>query len=289
MAVQPRTDDTESSPLLNEHNGPAGIENAILKDARNKPDIALVTKIASTMVSFSTLGLFNSSIGAVLPLISHYYSLTDLHVSILFLTGPIGYILAAQCSDAVHHRFGPRGIAFAGPVFHIAATALIALHPPFGCILVAFALQGLGTGLLDGSWCAWAGSMEKANTISGMLHGSYSIGGAAGPFLVAIVTTKDLPWYTWYYILVSFFGNSASRHADRPTRSCNQFLNYWFCCMHFGTIQHLCIVKESSRALPIRRLMQESSSAIAPHGCAQRTSSRTLAQRRPFPIGSSHL
>jgi fucose permease len=155
------------------------------------------------MVSFSTLGLFNSSIGVVLPPIRHHYSLTDLHVSVLFLASPLGYIFAAQCSDIIHQRFGQRGIAITGPIFQILANLIIALHPRFGWVLVAFGLQGIGAGLLDGSWCAWAGSMEKANTISGMLHGSYSVGGAAGPFLATVITTSNRPWYLWYWVLVS--------------------------------------------------------------------------------------
>jgi fucose permease len=202
-----RMHDTESSPLLNGRTSSevTGItENEVPTKVSSKPDMSLAFKIGAAMFSFTTLGLFNSSIGAVLPLISHHYHLTDVHVSLLFLAGPIGYIFAAQCSGAIHHHFGQRGIAFTGPIFQIIATLLIALHPRFGWVLVAFGIQGLGTGLLDGSWCAWAGSMEKANTISGLLHGSYSAGGAAGPFLVTMITAShDRPWYLWYYFLVS--------------------------------------------------------------------------------------
>lgn len=194
-----QTHDNESSPLLNGH----VIEDGVDTGAFRKPDLTLSLKIAAAMYSFSTLGLFNSSIGAVLPLISHHYSLMDLHVSLLFLAGPIGYIIAAQCSNGVHYRFGQRGIAVIGPIFQIVATLLIAQHPSFMWILVGFAIQGLGTGLLDGSWCAWAGNMKKANTISGMLHGAYSAGGAAGPFLVTVFTTGNRPWYLWYWFLVS--------------------------------------------------------------------------------------
>lgn len=167
--------------------------------------MSLWSKIAAAMFSFSTLGLFNSSIGAVLPLISEHYSLTDLHVSLLFLAGPVGYILGAQGSDPVHQHAGQRGVAIVGPVFQVIATAVIAAHPTFGLILAAFAVQGLGTGLLDGSWCAWAGSMQKANTISGLLHGSYSVGGAAGPMIVAVLISHERSWWLWYSILVSTF------------------------------------------------------------------------------------
>ncbi|KAF1840640.1 MFS transporter-like protein [Cucurbitaria berberidis CBS 394.84] len=165
-------------------------------------DGRLAFKIAAAMYSFSTLGLFNSSIGAVLPLLSHHYNLTDLHVSLIFLAGPIGYVIAAQCSDTVHDRFGQRGVAVVGPLLQLVATGIVAAHwDSFGVVLCAFAIQGLGTGLLDGSWCAWAATMPKANTISGLLHGSYSLGGAAGPFLVTVITTQRRAWWVWYYVL----------------------------------------------------------------------------------------
>jgi fucose permease len=191
----------EDYPLLQDQS--VSEQQNISKSLGKKMDSRLIFKLAAAMYSFIILGLFNSSIGAVLPLLSQHYNLTDLQVSSIFLAGPIGYVLAAQCSDIIHYRFGQRGIAVAGPVLQIIATVTAACHPSFGLVLVASAFQGLGTGLLDGSWCAWAGSMEKANTISGLLHGSYSVGGAMGPFLVTVLTTKGRAWWTWYAILVS--------------------------------------------------------------------------------------
>jgi fucose permease len=197
------TDNNESSPLLGDGIDDTTDERDTSPHASGKMDNRLLFKIAAAMYSFITLGLFNSSIGAVLPLLSKHYKLTDLQVSSIFLAGPVGYVLAAQCSDTIHYRFGQRGIAVTGPVLQIIATVTAAAHPSFGLVLVAFAFQGLGTGLLDGSWCAWAGSMKKANTISGLLHGSYSVGGAMGPFLVTVLTAKEEKWWTWYGILVS--------------------------------------------------------------------------------------
>lgn len=199
-------DDNETSPLLHDTNNNPDAQETSTTTSTNM-DTRLTFKIAATMYSFSTLGLFNSSIGAVLPLLSHHYSLTDLHVSLIFLVGPIGYVLAAQRSDAIHHRYGQFGIAIIGSIFQIVATATAALHPSFGMVLVAFAFQGLGTGLLDGSWSVWASSMEKANTISGLLHGSYSIGGAAGPFLVTVITQGRGMWWTWYRLLVCLWSS----------------------------------------------------------------------------------
>ncbi|OAK94344.1 MFS transporter-like protein [Phaeosphaeriaceae sp. SRC1lsM3a] len=212
-------------------------------------------KIAAAMFSFSTLGLFNSSIGAALPLISSHYNLTDLHVSFLFLAGPVGYILAANFSDTVHWHFGQRGIAFLGPILQIIATLAIGLHPTFELVLVGFAIAGAGIGFLDGSWCAWAGNMQKANTISGLLHGSYSVGGAAGPFVFTVITTGDHPWYIWYYIMaatscvellalvVAFWNETASvyrraKHSDSEddkvdAKAMFGYRATWLCAAYF--------------------------------------------------------
>jgi fucose permease len=108
-------DNSESSPLLNEHTSPNNTVHHVQTRAFSKTNKTLTLRIAAAMLSFSTLGLFNSSIGAVLPSISHHYALTDLHVSLLFLASPIGYIFTAQVSGAIHYHFGQRGIALIAP------------------------------------------------------------------------------------------------------------------------------------------------------------------------------
>ncbi|KZM18433.1 transmembrane transport [Ascochyta rabiei] len=191
----------EDAPLLSGHT------TSVRNDANNSPNVLskipaqLVFKIVAAMYSFATLGLFNSSIGALLPLIASHYDLSDLHVSLVFVVGPVGYIAAAQTSSLIHHHFGQFGIALIGPALQIIAAMLLSLHSHFALVLVGFAVQGLGTGLLDGSWCAWAGSMERASTISGLLHGSFSAGAAAAPVLVTLMTTSRYAWFEWYYVL----------------------------------------------------------------------------------------
>ncbi|KAF2707807.1 MFS general substrate transporter [Pleomassaria siparia CBS 279.74] len=161
--------------------------------------------IGAAMYSFAIAGLFTSSLGVMLPHLEQYYYLTDLSVSLIFLTGPVGYIFAAQSTDFIHRRFGQRGIASSGPFFHLLAAAVICSHPPFPVVLAGCAIANFGTGLLDVSWCAWAGGIgRRANTVSGMLHGSYSTGAALGPFLAGtLMAAGQSPWYYWYYVLAA--------------------------------------------------------------------------------------
>lgn len=196
--MHPRPED-EASPLLRQGSTPSSIQ-----DAPHPRTTPLALRVAAAMYSFAVLGLFTSSIGALLPSISHHYSLSDLHVSTIFLVGPLGYVVASQSNALFHARFGQLGVAVVGPMLHILAAAAISFRPSFPVVLVAFSVAAAGCALLDGSWCAWAGAMERGNTVSGLLHGSFSAGAAMGPFLVAVIVTKGPErWYEWYYVLVS--------------------------------------------------------------------------------------
>ncbi|KAF2260288.1 MFS transporter-like protein [Lojkania enalia] len=240
----------EASPLLD--------TSAIdARDAFHRSN-HLVWRIAAAMYSFVVLGFFTSSVGVMLRPISQHYSLNDLKVSLIFVVGPAGYVIAAQSSNAIHGGWGQRGIAFLAPILHILSAGVIAVHPPFGIVLVAFAAQYMGTGLLDGSWCAWAGSMSNANTISGFLHGSFSVGAAAGPFLASIImSVGHKPWFYWYFVLIAasvmeliillsaFRHQNAARYrrgkpVDRAstrsnsnTRAIFNHLGTWLCALYF--------------------------------------------------------
>lgn len=165
-----------------------------------------IPRIAAASYSFLVMGLINSSIGVMIPQLQHFYGLNDIHVSFLFLVTPLGYLLAAFANHNVHMQFGQRGIAVLAPLCQLISVCLISAHPPFSLILVSSALGAIGTGLLDGSWCAWAAGMKNANTVSGVLHGSYSFGASLGPFLASAMLSKiQRPWHDWYFFLVRSF------------------------------------------------------------------------------------
>lgn len=199
----------ENAPLLtpsilpNVHTDGAQVSHAELSSEGGPvPVPSIRLKIFATMVSFVTLGMYTSSIGVMLPALSTHYDLGDLNVSFIFLVVPLGYVLAASLNSPIHSRYGQRGIAFSGPLLHVASAILVGLHPDFSVLLFAFALMSMGTGLLDGSWCAYAAAMENAGFISGLLHGSFSVGASLGPLCAGMLMEKGVNWWKWYYILV---------------------------------------------------------------------------------------
>jgi len=159
-------------------------------------------KVAATAWSFIVLGLFVSTIGVIIPHLQQDYQLNDIHVSSIFLVGPVGYCFASSLSNRIHLRLGQRGIAIIGPACHFFYAVTGALHPPFSMFLVSVGIGSFGMGLLDGSWCAWVAGLKSANTLSGILHGSFSIGAAICPYIAGILFSKSNGlWYQWFYVL----------------------------------------------------------------------------------------
>ena len=187
MPRRPSCSRQETSPLLepvspipipDDDNGHVPESHDINHTSGGEVEAGLAFRIAAAMYSFVTLGLLASTTGVILPYLTTAYSLTDLHASLIFLFYSLGYILAAQLNSPIHASLGQRAIALAAPTLHILATFAIAAHPPsFAVVLLGFAATGMGTALVDASWCAWAAGMHAhANRVSGLLHGSFSAG-----------------------------------------------------------------------------------------------------------------
>lgn len=183
------------------------------------------TKILAALFSFLVLGLIMSTPGVILPHLAEHYHLDDIHASLVFLVAPAGYLVGAWLNDPIHRHLGQRGIAVLAPVCQIVFTATVAtFHDArkggggagfgFPLFLAATVVGNVGSGLIDGSWCAWAGGLgggreggggggERTNTVQGLLHGSFSIGAGLGPFLAGTMFTMlQAPWWTWYYVLL---------------------------------------------------------------------------------------
>ncbi len=100
-------------------------------------------------------------------------------------------------------HLGQRGAAFIGPVCHLLAYIVLAVHPPYPVLVIVYILAGFGNGLLDAAWNAWIGNMANANELLGFLHGFYGLGATISPLIATSMIAKGgLPWYTFYYVMV---------------------------------------------------------------------------------------
>ncbi len=133
-----------------------------------------------------------------------YYNLNYTIISLIFLTPFGGYSVAAFTNAMIHAKLGQRGIAVMAPLCHIVTYSILAAHPPFPVLIVANAISGFGNGLEDACFCAWVGAMDDANAVQGVMHSCYSLGALLAPLIAtSMVVRVDLPWYTFYYVMVS--------------------------------------------------------------------------------------
>lgn len=202
----------EIEPLLGATTPSQGVEDHDPRSARGveAEGYRFIVKLLATLCSFVLLGFIISTPGVVLPHLEEHYHLDDIHASLIFLVAPVGYLLGARLNVPIHRYMGQRGIALIAPICQVIFTGLIStFHDPqkagFPVFLVATVVGNVGSGLLDGSWCAWAGGLggKRTNTVQGLLHGSFSVGAGLGPFLAGTMfSVWKRPWWIWYNFLL---------------------------------------------------------------------------------------
>ncbi|KAF2212853.1 hypothetical protein CERZMDRAFT_111866 [Cercospora zeae-maydis SCOH1-5] len=162
-------------------------------------------RFAAICLTLFNLGLHDASYGPLIPYLETYYNLNYTTVSLIFLAGFPGYLLAAFTSDRIHLAFGHRGLAAFASTCRLATYIALVCHPPWPVVVVLVAFCGLGNGLLDASWNAWCGDLEHPNELLGVVHALYGLGAAIAPLIASAMSDNyGLPWYRYYLIPLGF-------------------------------------------------------------------------------------
>ncbi|MCJ1282949.1 hypothetical protein MMC26_002275 [Xylographa opegraphella] len=149
------------------------------------------------------MGMNDAAYGAIIPYLEVYYDATYTIVSLIFLSPLIGYTASAILNNYIHMKLGQRGIGYIAPGVRLVGYIVVAQHPPYAVLVVAYILAGFGNGLEDAAWNAWIGNMQYANEVLGFLHGAYGLGGTLSPLIATTMITKGkLEWYHFYYIMI---------------------------------------------------------------------------------------
>ncbi|RDW65225.1 hypothetical protein BP5796_09917 [Coleophoma crateriformis] len=153
--------------------------------------------------SFFIAGGNDGAYGALIPYLETYYDLSYTVVSLIFLSPFVGYSLASLLNNAVHVKFGQRGVAVIGAACHLTTYVVVCTHPPYPVMVIAYIVVGFGNGIVDAAWCAWIANMVSGNQVSGFLQASYSLGATIAPLIAtAMITRAGWPWWTFYYFMV---------------------------------------------------------------------------------------
>ena len=96
-------------------------------------------------------GLSYSTVVTSLPAFKARYGIDDETVSLIMLTVVLGAALGSVAADKIAHARGSRAALVVGFVLEAAALVGVAVHVPFGAFWAAFAVYGIGLGMVDAS------------------------------------------------------------------------------------------------------------------------------------------
>lgn len=124
-------------------------------------------------------------------------------VSLIFVTNAVGFILTAFATDSILAKLGRARSLMLSETIMIAGYIMIVCTPPFGAVVAAFLLLGLGYALnlaLNNIFCA---NLANSTVILGAAHGSYGIGGIVGPIMATALASHGIRWSRFYLITLA--------------------------------------------------------------------------------------
>ncbi|KAI2623654.1 MFS general substrate transporter [Xylaria nigripes] len=150
-------------------------------------------------------GLTDSASGALIPYMDKYYNIGYAMVSLIFIGNALGFITAAPFVDAIRIRLGrARTLSLAAICIGLGYTPIL-LKAPFAVIVMGYFFIGFGYALTLAIGNVFTANLQNGTVLLGGMHGSYGLGGTAGPLIATSVVKKLGPnaWNRYYLLTVS--------------------------------------------------------------------------------------
>jgi fucose permease len=163
-----------------------------------------IAKLLITFFGFTLMGLTDAAIGALLPSLEEHYDVDDVQVSFALLVPVCGFLLSTVICTWSHYKLGRGGVSILGICCQLSNYCVAISNPPYWALLTFFAIGGLGSGLMNGSWNAWVGAFNDSHSVLGVLQGFYALGGILGPAIFTWLISHKMVWYTYYRMLALY-------------------------------------------------------------------------------------
>lgn len=133
--------------------------------------------------------------------LSRYYNVGYAVVSLIFVGQAIGFLTGAALIEPLRERLGWAKTLALSQIFMMTAYIIITCTAPFPAIVVAYFFIGLGISVNLALCNIFCGSLLNSATALGAMHGSYGLGGIAGPLVAnAFVSALHMVWSRYYLI-----------------------------------------------------------------------------------------
>ncbi len=161
---------------------------------------ALRWRVGLAFSAFIVMGANDSAMGVLLPSLRAQYAVDKATISLLFLAGAAGYLLAAFNSGPLVGKLGYRWLFMAGAGSVLLGATMYSLMPPFGVVLLAALAIGFGIGVLDAGLNAYIAALPGNTAKLNYLHAFYGVGAWGGPVIASGLLAAQLGWNRVYLV-----------------------------------------------------------------------------------------
>jgi FHS family Na+ dependent glucose MFS transporter 1 len=169
--------------------------------------VRLPTALCAYFAAFIAIGAVMAIGGPALPWLAEHTSSSLEQFSIIFITGPLGYMLGSQLGGRLFDRLpGHRLLSMALLVVSAGLALVPVLNSLWVLVAVLFVL-GIFQGSVDvgcNTLLTWTYE-EKVTPFMNTLHASYGVGTFLAPLIFAQVvrTAGDIQWAYWFFSLLT--------------------------------------------------------------------------------------
>jgi fucose permease len=164
---------------------------------------SLAVRLGIALCAFVLIGANDGAFGVLLPSLRDYYHADKATISLLFLSGTLGYISAAVGSGPLADRLGMRLFLVSGAGTFMLGAGVFSLMPPFLVGLSASFLIGFGVAIIDAGLNAYIAALPNNSTLLNFLHAFYGLGALAGPIVASAFLLSGWGWNSVYALWVS--------------------------------------------------------------------------------------
>ncbi len=177
-------------------------EQTILEEQPATPGVSLRWRVGLSFVAFILIGASDGATGVLIPSMSAHYGVNKATISLLFLAGAAGYLLAAFNSGPLVGKLGQRLFLVVGVSSYLVGAAAFSLMPPFEVLLLAVVAIGFGAGNIDAGLNAYIAGLPNNTTTLNYLHAFYGAGAWIGPVIASGLLAAQFAWNSVYMVWV---------------------------------------------------------------------------------------
>ena len=151
-------------------------------------------------VSFISLGLPDSLLGAAWPSIYQGFGVPVSYSGVIFCIISVGTVISSLQSDRLTRKFGAGGVTAISVAMTAAALFGFSVSNSFWALCLWAIPYGLGAGSVDAALNNYV-ALHFASRHMSWLHCMWGIGASVGPYIMGAALTRDAGWYTGYRII----------------------------------------------------------------------------------------